>query len=353
VPSRKIISSCAQIVQQTILPQIPSKWRAQCTFGIQAFTLKPFCSLASNARQTEPHPDTAATKVERLVRNERLANHLGASVARLGYIRPDSLVNCDHSDFNGLTAFVGAVQTKRGRAIPCLLATTYAQGLPAHNQASKRKQQLRAARQALDYDLYDQVRTVLQEFAEVVGFWPRFVFDRGFMSLELVELLTAHQAQFYIRLKAGRIVELSGKKLRVDQLGAQDSLVRLHDMHLRVVRSDDPQTGEPWYILTSDIVRTRQQIIRIYYYRFEIEETFKDLKHVLGLDQTCLMKPLSLKVLLWFAALSFILAFLAGWWAQADERRHSKKKLSHYKQFFEALRREAYGPPTDLITGGV
>jgi hypothetical protein len=352
MPSNKIIPACAQIVQNQIQPSIPARWRSQYRFGIQALTCRPFVSLASNARQTVPHPDTASTKMDRLVGNAGLASALGAAACNLGFVTPRSLVNCDHSQFGGLLAFVGAVQTGKGRAIPCLVNTTYWAGLPAHEDAPKSRQRMRAAYKALDYGLYDQVRTTLDEFARRLGFWPRLVFDRGFGGEALIRFLFQHEAIFYIRLKASRLVDLGGQKLRVDQLLANDMTVILKGMRLRVVRSDEPVTGEPWYILTSDMAKGRAKILRIYYHRFEIEETFKDLKHILDLDLTKLMKPLSLKVLLWFASLGFILVHLASHChPRYGQPRHPKKRISWYRQFVEALQRQAYAQMTDLITG--
>jgi Transposase DDE domain len=336
------------------MPQITSKWRGQLSFGIQALTLKPFASLASNARQTVGNPDTAGTKMDRLVSNAGLAEALSAAVANLGFIRPSSIVACDHSDFNGLMAFVGAVQTRRGRAVPCLVETTYSPRLPARNDdVPMRKKKLRQAYRQLDYNLYEQAETALEDFADKLGFWPRLVFDRGFGGKNFVRSLMRHKVTFYVRLKAGRRVELDTECLRVSELTALDERIQLEGMNLRIVRSDDPETGEPWYILTSDMRSTRTKIVRIYYHRFEIEETFKDLKHILDLDQSKLNRPLSLKVVLWFTSLSVILSFLAGWWAQKpDKTRHPKKALSWFRQFFEALQREMLQPACQIITGG-
>src|SRR5580704_11690999 len=115
MPSSKIIPVCARIVQNQIQPDIPARWRSQYRFGIQALTFRPFVSLASNARQTVAHPDTASTKMDRLVSNAGLTSALGAAACNLGFVTTRSLVNCDHSQFGGLLAFVGAVQTGKGR----------------------------------------------------------------------------------------------------------------------------------------------------------------------------------------------------------------------------------------------
>jgi len=116
---------------------------------------------------------------------------------------------------------------------------------------------MRRARHQAGIKLYDQVETVLLSWARELGFWPRLVFDRGFGGIHLVQMLTEHEATFYVRLKAGRRVWLGGTEMAVRNLVADDAAIRLGSLELRVVRSDDPETGEPWYILTSDTTSTR------------------------------------------------------------------------------------------------
>jgi hypothetical protein len=183
---------------------------------------------------------------------------------------------------------------------------------------------------------------------------PRFVFDRGFMGLELVQLFAQYQAIFYVRLKAGRLVALDDTRVQVRELEKTDTHVTVAGTTLRVIRSDQPEEGgEPWYILTSDLASRRSKILQIYCHRFEIEETFKDLKHTLGLVRTHFMKPVTLEVLLWFCGLSFILAYLSGIRNEPMRPTHPKKQLSWHRQFFEAMQREFYAPITNLITGGL
>jgi hypothetical protein len=352
--SNVIIPAYAYTIQQQLIPAVAEHWRHQVRFGLQALTIKPFVSLASNARATIAHPDTASTNMDRLVANAGLARQLSAVVAGLGIITPRSILACDHSDMNGLLTFMGAIQTKKGRAIPCMLETLYSQFLPGA-EASKRKQKLRQARKEANIHLYDQALACLEQLALDLGFWPRLVFDRGFGGISFIRGLMEHGATFYIRLKAARFVELGAKQYKVSELPANDARITLGGLSLRVIRSDRPDdTGEPWLILTSDLAKSRKKIIRIYYHRFEIEETFKDLKHILGLKLTRLVKPLSLKILLWFASLRFILGYLAS---HRDPRYgkpcHPKKRISWFRRLSEALAREAYGPVCDLITGGL
>lgn len=215
MPSKHIIPSCARTIQTKFIPYLPKATIPQFRFGVQALTLKPFTSLASNARQTVAHPDTASTKMDRLVANQRLAQVLTERIAALGLVSPQTVIACDHSDFNGLMAFMGAVQTGKGRAVPVLAETAYSPRLPAHDDAPKRKRAMRRAYREQEQGLHEQVQQTLAEFADRLGFWPRLVFDRGFGSLSLIGFLVKHEATFYIRLKAGRLVELGSKRRQV------------------------------------------------------------------------------------------------------------------------------------------
>ena len=118
----------------------------------------------------------------------------------------------------------------------------------------------------------------LQDFADRLGFWPKLVFDRGFGNESVVTHLQAEGATFYIRLKAGRFVELDGEQTEVKQLKEKDTTIRLYGLTLRVIRSPKSrQAKEPWYILTNDFSSSQNKVVKIYYHRFEIprhEATF-------------------------------------------------------------------------------
>ena len=102
----------------------------------------------------------------------------------------------------------------------------------------------------------------------------------------------------------------SGTATEIQQLRQKDTTIGLYGLTLRVIRSPkDGKSEEPWYILTNDTKRSRTKVVRIYYHRFEIEETFKDMKHIFELKRTRLNKPLSLKLLLWFVSLGIALLY--------------------------------------------
>jgi len=344
--STDIVRDSRTLIQNKLLQAVPKKWQHQVRFGLQAYALQTFQSATGNARRVVANPNTAARKSERLLANEKLANYLGSVCDRLNLVKPSGFVNVDHSDMNGLTALVGALQTRLGRAIPCFVETTYSDRLSARKDAPPRKQALRAARaEERQYRSFTgHTIDALQDFADRLGFWPRLVFDRGFGNESIVTHLNAEGATFYIRMKAGRFVEFDGERTEIQKLKAKDAVVQLYGLDLRVIRStQDGKNDEPWYILTNDTKTSRTKIVRIYYYRFEIEESFKDLKHILEFRRTRLNKPNSLKVILWFMFLGIALMYKVTKPATRQAKHtHAKKRISWIRQALEQMH-QAYG----------
>jgi hypothetical protein len=345
MPSTAIVRDCRTLIQNVLLPATPTKWWPQVAFGFEAFALRPFQSAGSNARTVVANSNTAASKLLRLLRNERLADQLGDMFDSLGLVRPGSFVNVDHSDMHGLTALVGAIQTRHGRAIPAFVETTYAQQIPAHSD-KKHWQKLRVAMMHARRTQSFTGHTIdtLQSFHDRLGYWPRLVFDRGFGNESIVEHLNAEGAIFYIRLKAGQFVEFDGQRTEVNALTAKDATIRLYGLTLRVIRSPKSRRAkEPWYILTNDVDSSRNKIVRIYYHRFEIEETFKDAKHLFELKRLSFTKPNSLKTVLWFVFLGMALLYAATKPAQKDKANNARKQHSWIRQAYEQFQRELTG----------
>jgi hypothetical protein len=344
MPSVSIVRSSRTLIQNKLLPTVPTKWWPQLSFGLEAFTLRPFQSAGSNARSVVANSNTAASKVRRLLSNDKLAGYLGTVFDQLNLVKPGSFVNVDHSDFDGLTALVGAVQTRNGRAIPCMVEATYALHIPAHEAASPRWKELRTDMQFARQQQCFTGHTIdaLQTMADRLGYWPKLVFDRGFGNESIVEHLQAAGATFYIRLKGGNYVECDEQKTRIDALTEKDTAIQLFGMTLRIVRSPKSRRApEPWYILTNDLGSSRNKVVQIYYHRFEIEESFKDTKHLFELHQLKFMRPTSLKVVLWLVFLGIAMLYVVTrptkWHATVT---NLKKQTSWVRQAYEQLQQE-------------
>jgi transposase len=167
----------------------------------------------------------------------------------------------------------------------------------------------------------------------------------------IVTHLAAEGCLFYIRMKAGRFVEFDGQRTKVKQLKEKDACIQLFGKTLRVIRSPRSRRArEPWYILTNDHSSSRTKIVRTYYHRFEIEESFKDVKHIFEFRRTRLNKPNSLKVILWLIFLGIALLYVATKpTKQQAKLTNSRKRCSWIRLALEQLH-QAYGL---VLWGGV
>jgi len=361
--SSPILVSCQKLVQAHLLPLVPKSWQAQVGFGLSALAFRPLVSLNANARTVGGKRNTAEVKMTRLLHNKGLPEALGKMVVSLGFVVPTSFVNVDHSDVNGLVALVCAVQTKLGRALPAFVRTAYSGKLSSRDDAPKRTKAMRAAyhEQKQMRKLSKQTICDLQVFHDLLGFWPRLVFDRGFGDGKLIRFLSRNKVKFYIRMRAGSLAELPGGTKALRDLASGDEIVTIAGCKLRIVRSQKQgRNKEPWFILTSDTKRTPHQVIKTYYHRFEIEESFRDIKSILGLRRTKLMKPLSLAVLFWLVSLGILILYLAGLKTYGKKLLHemasaglAKKRLSWFRYLYEMVEQALRQPLYEVVGGGV
>jgi hypothetical protein len=323
-------------VKTRILPFVSAKHRSLFSFGLAALTFQKYSSLNSNARCVVENINTAHSKIYRLVSNKRFLFNFYNLVSMSGFVTRKSLVNVDFSSFCGFETLAFAVQTQMGRALPvwadCL---TY----PIKKIGSQ--------------NLF--ILKNIKLFKKALGFYPRFVFDRGFMIPSLIEFLLKEKVIFYLRIKKGKKllwIDKKGnpKKQTAEQIGkkTKDTTVFLYGKRLRLVVSPVPKDPdskgkkEPWYILSTDERSSRKKILKVYRQRFEIEESFKDLKHLFNLKKLVIKKKLTFKILLWFQIISFWLSY---WCTKKKEKLRkkltNKHKLHSYpRMWFEGIQRE-------------
>lgn len=332
--SINVLKQSVRLIGNNILPNVLPKHQDLFKFGIQAFSLTSFNSLNSNARVVIENINTASSKVYRLVSNTRILNNFSRLLSLNNLVSKISLVNIDFSTFCGFETLSFGVQTGLGRAIPvwanCL---TY----PISEIGSQ--------------NLF--VISEIKRFGSILGFYPRFVFDRGFWIPDMIKFFLEDRITFYLRIKQGKLLQgTEGKIKSAKALGklAKDVQINLYGENVRLVVSPPPpkEKGkilqERWYILTNDIKSSREDILHIYYSRFEIEETFRDLKHISKLKKFFIRKKLSFKILLHFICIGFWLAF---WCYQLGKLAdiilstptHPKKKRSYFRVWWESIQR--------------
>jgi len=302
---------------------IPKQVLKLYQFGIEVLALRKIASLRANARISRLTWNTAKSKIYRLTSNPKFLWIFPKLIKLLNIIRPKDTIAVDFSDFgSGIQVLMFAKQTKKGRTLPVYFETL-------KYPITKGSQNLFII-QALD------------NFKKLIGFKVKFVFDRGFASPYIIEYLAKERDIFYIRIKKGKsVIDLkTGQKIIVKDATKNDFLVLAYNRKLRLIISDkDGGVLEPWYLITNDFKLSRNKVVENYYYRFEIEEFFRDAKRLLGLEQVQFKTEASLKITLWFVILG--LWFL---WSldekEFENNQRDKMRLSIIRYFLEKIQSE-------------
>ena len=340
-----IVGQTRKFVTTQILSVVKPKQRRLFSFGLQALSLTPYDSLGSNARQIIKNICTASSNIYRLVTNKTLVRNFYKLVKTNNLVTKTSLVNIDFSTFCGFQTLVFAVQTHLGRALPVWLnCLTY----PIEHAGSQ--------------NIF--VLEEIKAFGKTLGFFPRFVFDRGFWIPCVMRFFLKNKIIFYLRIKQGQKLfwEKNGKKVKAKNIGTytKDASISLFGYPMRLIISSPPpkqtnpkkpQNTQRWYIITNDMTTKREDVLIIYKTRFEIEETFKDYKHIQHLKVLRIKKKETFVILLWFASLAFWLAF----WIKGKitgERVHPKKKRSFFRIFWEEMQQTVRIEGLQLVIQG-
>jgi len=344
--SINVLKQSVKLIDNNILPNVSLKHKNLFKFGISAFSLASFNSLNSNARMIIKNTNTASSKVYRLVSNQKILDNFPQLLKVSNLVNKDSLVNVDFSTFCGFETLAFGVQTNMGRAIPiwnnCL---TYPIWEPGSQNTF----------------VIDEIKA----FGAALGFYPGFVFDRGFWIPDMIKFFLKDQITFYLRIKVGKLLECEDGIKSARALGKlrKDTQVKLYGYSLRLIVSPPPpkviqkgkkQSSERWYILTNDLTSAREKVLDIYKHRFEIEETFKDLKHVSKLKKFFIKRKLSFKILLNFVCLAFWISY---WYFQLTQLGvdtfykliHPKKKKSYFRIWWEEIQRQMRIPLLNLL----
>lgn len=316
---------------------LPKKLHGMFRFGVRAFVLNPITSCNGNARSAHHGSRAAAEQAMfRLLSHERLVRLIWKHVARLCPLTESDVVDVDYSNLGPLAILGFAKQTARGRAVPVLM-----RALASNTQGQKKthpkyqvlKDAYAAWKVYAQADQYSYVIRSLRLLRYLYKTQPRLAFDRGFMTSTIAQFLCDSRWLFYIRAREDQYVYWCGTRHRISSFRKGSYRVEWAGRPLRlVVGSTRKRHPVPWYILTNDEVRTDKQIIRYYYHRFEIEESFRDMKSLFRLKYTRLKTWRSLSVVLCFLGIALICA------VQAEPRAGHHMKPVHPKKCLSVIR---------------
>jgi len=325
------IQKTSRKIQQLATGYIPKKLHLRFLTGVEALSTKGLSSLNANGRSLAANRWTGETRIRRTVTDSRFPDLLLKIILkdflpRRGVLR----LSLDHSKFGCFTLAVFAISAGKGRALPIWCVVTR-----AGKGYKLLKPLLRGFKLLLEQLSYDQRKRLV------------VVMDRWFDIPDLLEWLDDNGLQFVVRVKANTPLGVPWVEPYLTTVAGEISLpdtpVTYHSHDWRLVRSDyrpDMKQTEPWFLLTNIPASkfTRQQILRTYAKRFEIEEHFKDIKWIEGYEWHQI-KQLSV------ARTVFAFVFL-GWWlllkayGQATDhpqtrKTHPKKQLSWFRTIWE------------------
>ncbi len=307
---------------QSVIPCIPKKVQTLFSFGFDTLVGRPIRSVRANARLSTCGWHTAKSKMWRLLKNERLVRTFPKLMVACAVVSNNATLAVDFSDFgDGLQVLMFARQTKHGRAIPVYFEVLQ---YPIEKDSQ---------------NLF--IISAIERLVHTLGYRPMLVFDRGFACPAIIRHLAQHHHHFIIRLKGGKHVayRASGTVQAVRDMYRKDARVRAYGLDLRLVTSDDPGNGnEPWYLLSNDTDATRDAIITTYYHRFEIEEFFRDAKHLLGLEHIAFRTARGLTIALWFVLLTtWLFERIAGRLSAEEEHERALWEVSTFRYVLEKL----------------
>lgn len=301
------------------LDYVPKRIQKLYIFGFNTFSFQEIKSLRSNSRLSNDNWNTAKSKAYRITANKNIHKIFPKLLINLNIVNEKDIIAVDFSDFKGFQVLMFAKQTKKGRAIPVYF-------------------------EILTYPIQKNSQNIfiiksIDNFTSIIGFKTKLVFDRGFACPSIIQYLCDKNHKFIIRIKKDKKIH---KNTKAKNLKENDLKVFAYKRKIRVITSDNlKDMKEPWYLITNDFKSKKETIIKQYYYRFEIEEFFRDAKRLLGLEYIKFKKSKSLSIILWFVIL--------GTWfvwklkeTKQDKIQRKKFQLSRVRYFFEKMNIEIF-----------
>jgi hypothetical protein len=187
----------------------------------------------------------------------------------------------------------------RGRAIPCGLIT-YSSKTIAQNMDSRNLNHFRA----------------FEALKDMLGKRP-LVLDREFSYLELMLNLVEEQVNWVIRLSLRahppKFYDQDGKEVALTispgETVIHNRLWYMGKVCVNVIGTWKKGLSEPLWVMTN---LTAKEGLRIYFARMKIEQTFRDLKSLLGMTKLMNKQQVYMEKMLALLLLTFTIGLLVG-----------------------------------------
>jgi transposase len=166
------------------------------------------------------------------------------------------------------------------------------------------------------------------------------VLDREFSYLELMQALVREEVNFVIRLKVGahffdqqgKCVALSVKKGETRIL---NKVFYMGKVFVNVIGQWQEGLKEPLWVMTN---LPAEQGLSFYEQRMKIEETFKDLKSLLGMDKLMCQKRHWMEQMVCLAFIAFAIGLVLGETLRSQIFPETSRKRKLYSGLFVLLK---------------
>lgn len=184
----------------------------------------------------------------------------------------------------------------QGRAIPCHFVS-YSSAIIGAEVSSRNRYHYRA----------------FAEVKELLGEKP-LVLDREFSYLELMQALVVEQVHFVIRLKTGaHFFDQEGKpialRVKKGETYILNQILYMGKVLVNVIGQWQEGLSEPLWVMTN---LSAEQGLDFYLQRMKIEESFRDLKNLLGLDKMMHQKRRWMEQIVCLAFMAYAIGLVLG-----------------------------------------
>ena len=210
----------------------------------------------------------------------------------------------------------------QGRAIPCHFVS-YSSAVIGAEVTSRNR---------YHYQAFAEVKALLGE--------KPLVLDREFSYLELMQALVREEVNFVIRLKVGaHLFDQEGKQVALSVKKGETRILNKvfyrGKVFVNVIGQWQAGLKEPMWIMTN---LPAEQGLSFYEQRMKIEETFKDLKSLLGMDKLMCQKRHWMEQMVCLALIAFAIGLVLGETLRSHIFPESSRKYKLYSGLFVLLK---------------
>ena len=210
----------------------------------------------------------------------------------------------------------------QGRAIPCHFVS-YSSAVIGSEVTSRNR---------YHYQAFAEVKELLGE--------KPLVLDREFSYLELMQALVREEVNFVIRLKVGaHFFDQEGKQAALNVKKGETRILNkvfyMGKVFVNVIGQWQAGLKEPMWIMTN---LPAEQGLSFYEQRMKIEETFKDLKSLLGMDKLMCQKRYFMEQMVCLALIAFSIGLVLGETLRSHIFPETSRKYKLYSGLFVLLK---------------